>query len=162
MKSDHHAVLNRCVVVHLAHFKSPTFGTPLHGDNSEPGQPCVETISGKEVQEGEEVELQCESEGGRPPAEIMWWDGEGRRIVSDVTEHVKRMEDRKTFKTVSTLRFKPSTGQQVKCSAHNDAFPAMRLSHGLWLALAGQPAVQEIQLADGEDVTIRCSTEQIK
>ena len=57
------------------------------------------------------LKLQYESQGGRPPAEIQWWDGEGRRIVSDVTEHVKRMEDTKMFKTVSTLRFTPSTGQ---------------------------------------------------
>jgi len=115
-----------------------------------------------EVQEGEEVELQCESQGGRPPAEIQWWDGEGKRIVSDVTEHVRKMENTKMFKTVSTLRFTPSTGQQVKCSAHNDAFPAMRLSHPLWIIIKGHPNVEEIELGDGDSVKVNCFDKGIK
>merc|ERR1711874_337811 len=96
------------------------------------------------------------SQGGRPPAEIMWWDGEGRRIVSDVTEHVKRMEDRKTFKTVSTLRFKPSTGQQIKCSAHNDAFHTGKVSDLLEITIKGKPKVELKTLEDGDSVKIFC------
>ena len=53
------------------------------------------------------MDLKCQSQGGRPPAEIQWWDGEGRRIVSDVTEHIMRMGDRKTFKTKSNLKIIP-------------------------------------------------------
>ena len=82
--------------------------------NSEPGQPYIVQAMEDgvmEVKEGEEVELQCESQGGRPPAEIQWWDGEGRRIVS---EHVRRKEDRKTFKTVSILKFVPNQPITVK------------------------------------------------
>merc|ERR1712013_381073 len=92
-----------------------THGSPLNSEimdiNSEPGKPYIMQAMEEEmmeVQEGEEVELQCESQGGRPPAEIQWWDGVGRRIVSDVTEHVKRMEDTKMFKTVSTVIIKSS------------------------------------------------------
>jgi hypothetical protein len=128
--------------------------------NSEPGQPFILQAREEEVlevQEGEEVELQCESQGGRPPAEIMWWDGEGRRIVSDVTEHVKRMEDRKTFKTVSTLRFKPSTGQQIKCSAHNDAFHTGKVSDLLEIRIKGKPRVELKTLEDGDSVKIFCN-----
>merc|ERR1712013_412754 len=140
-----------------------THGSPLNSEimdiNSEPGKPYIMQAMEEEmmeVQEGEEVELQCESQGGRPPAEIQWWDEEGRRIVSDVTEHVKRMEDTKMFKTVSTLRFTPSMGQQVKCSAHNDAFPAIRQSHGIMLELLGQPQLQFEQLEDEASVKITC------
>merc|ERR1739838_165009 len=104
-----------------------TNGSPLHSNiinlNSEPGQPYIVNIKDidfKQMKEGEEVELQCVSQGGRPPAEIQWRDGEGRRIVSDVTEHVMRMEDRKTFKTVSTLKFKPNQSISVKCIVSND------------------------------------------
>ena len=45
--------------------------------NSEPGHPYI--IQRKErgimeVEVGEEVKLECESQGGRPPAEIQWWE----------------------------------------------------------------------------------------
>ena len=129
--------------------------------NSEPGRPfIVQAMADRvmEVKEAEEVELQCESQGGRPPAEIQWWDGEGRRIVSDVTEHVMRMEDRKTFKTVSTLKFKPSAGQKIKCSAHNDAFPKGKVSDSLEILFKGQPRVEVKSLEDGDSVKIFCNT----
>merc|ERR1712013_791265 len=124
-----------------------THGSPLNSEimdiNSEPGKPYI---------------MQCESQGGRPPAEIQWWDGEGRRIVSDVTEHVKRMMDTNMFKTVSTLRFTPSMGQQVKCSAHNDAFPAGRMSDAVQIgAVNHQPVVVHIkQVEEGDSVKIVC------
>jgi len=146
--------------VYLACFIAHTFGTPLHGDilgtNSEPGQPYVQTISGKEVQEGEEVELQCESEGGRPPAEIIWWDGEGRRIAVDVTEHVKKMEDSNTLKTVSTVKVKASKYPLVKCSAHNEVFPAGRMSDTIQIGTRHQPKVEIKELQDGDSVKITC------
>jgi len=157
VKSEQHAVLIRCIVVYLAYFISPTFGTPLHGDilgiNSEPGQPYVETISGKE---GEEVELQCQSQGGRPPAEIMWWDGEGRRIAVDVTEHVNKMEDTNTFKTVSTVKIKASKYPLIKCSAHNEVFPAGRMSDTIQIGTKHQPEVEIKELQDGDSVKITC------
>jgi len=80
----------------------------------------------------------------------------GRRIVSDVTEHVMRMDDRKTFKTVSTLRFKPAAGQKVKCSAHNDAFPTGKVSDYLEIAIKGKPKVEVKSLEDGDSVKIFC------
>jgi len=160
VKSEQSAVIIRCIG-YLAYFISPTFGTPLSGDmlgiNSEPGQPYVDTISVKEVQEGEEVELQCESLGGRPPAEIMWWDGEGRRIVADVTEHVTKMEDTNTFKTISTVKIKVSKYPHIKCSAHNEVFPAGRMSDTLQLASKHQPLPVEIkEIQDGDSVKIIC------
>merc|ERR1712013_925958 len=123
-----------------------THGSPLNSEimdiNSEPGKPYI---------------MQCESQGGRPPAEIQWWDGEGRRIVSDVTEHVKRMEDTNMFKTVSTLRFRPSTGQRVKCSAHNDAFRTGKVSDYIEIIIKGKPKVETKSLEDGDSVKIFCN-----
>ena len=51
--------------------------------NCEPGKPYI--VQAREgdsvmVEPGEEVELHCQSQGGKPPAEIEWWDGSGRRI----------------------------------------------------------------------------------
>merc|ERR1712013_571225 len=134
-----------------------THGSPLNSEimdiNSEPGKPYIMQAMEEEmmeVQEGEEVELQCESQGGRPPAEIQWWDGEGRRIVSDVTEHVKRMEDTKMFKTVSTVI--------IKCSARNEVFPAGRMSDAVQIGTVNhQPVVVHIkQVEEGDSVKIVC------
>jgi len=131
--------------------------------NTEPGIPYI--VQAKEdgvmeVEKLEEVELQCESQGGRPPAEIQWWDGEGRRIVSDVTEHVMRMEDRKTFKTVSTLKIKASNYQLITCSAHNDVFPAGRMSKSVQIGTEDQVEVETKELEDGDSVEIICQEQQ--
>jgi len=114
-----------------------------------------------EVEEGEEVVLECQSQGAKPPAEIQWWDGDGKRIVSDVTEHVARMENDKKFKTVSTLRFKPRKGQHIKCSAHNDIYPIGKMSNSLEIAFKGQPKKEVTELEDGDSVKIFCNNEKI-
>jgi len=131
--------------------------------NREPGQPYIVQANEEdmmEVQEGEEVELECQSQGGRPPAEIQWWDGEGRRIVSDVTEHVVRMEDRKTFKTVSTLKFTPDQPISVKCSVSNDAFPAIKKSETLQIKFKGQEKLEIKKVSEGESFLIECKTDE--
>ena len=84
--------------------------------NSEPGKPHILQAREKdllEVKEGEEVELECQSQGGKPPAELQWWDGKGNRIVSNVREEVSRMGEGKTFKTVSHLKFVPKKSVTV-------------------------------------------------
>eukprot|EP00092_Neocalanus_flemingeri_P006230 GFUD01006704.1.p1 GENE.GFUD01006704.1~~GFUD01006704.1.p1 ORF type:complete len:471 (+),score=143.04 GFUD01006704.1:104-1414(+) len=127
--------------------------------NSEPGQPYIVQAREEdmmEVQEGEEVELECQSQGGRPPAEIQWWDGEGRRIVSDVTEHVKRMEDRKTFKTVSTLKFTPDQPMRIKCSAHNDQFPDTKQSDGMEVVFKETMRMVTKTLKEEESFEVKC------
>merc|ERR1719317_95066 len=141
-----------------------THGSPLNSEildmNSEPGKPYIMQAKEEEmmeVQEGEEVELQCESQGGRPPAEIQWCDGEGRRIVSGVTEHVKRMEDTNMFKTVSTVIIKSSEYSLIKCSAHNEIFPAGRMSDAVQIVIKGKPKVETKSLEDGDSVKIFCN-----
>jgi len=140
-------------------------GSPFNSEmiymNSEPGQPYIMQAMEEEmmeVQEGEEVELQCASQGGRPPAEIQWWDGEGRRIVSDVTEHVRKMEDTNMFKTVSTVKIKSSEYSMIKCSAHNEVFPAGRMSDAVQIdTLNHQPVLVQIkELEEGDSVKIVC------
>eukprot|EP00092_Neocalanus_flemingeri_P060297 GFUD01072253.1.p1 GENE.GFUD01072253.1~~GFUD01072253.1.p1 ORF type:complete len:437 (+),score=146.30 GFUD01072253.1:40-1350(+) len=127
--------------------------------NSEPGQPYIVQAREEdmvEIKEGEEVELECQSQGGRPPAEIQWWDGEGRRIVSDVTEHVKRMEDRKTFKTVSTLKFTPDQPMRIKCSAHNDQFPDTKQSDGMEVVFKETMRMVTKTLKEEESFEVKC------
>ena len=56
--------------------------------NCEPGKPyIVQAQEGEELQvgAGQEVELHCQSQGGKPPAEIHWWDTDtGDRIVANM------------------------------------------------------------------------------
>ena len=56
--------------------------------NCQPGQPyIVEAQEGDTLllEQGEEVELHCQSQGGKPPAEIHWWDGAGNRISAGMS-----------------------------------------------------------------------------
>ena len=53
--------------------------------NCEPGKPYI--VQAREgdsllVSAGDEVELQCESQGGKPPAEVEWWDDKGARLIA--------------------------------------------------------------------------------
>merc|ERR1711915_76819 len=131
--------------------------------DTEPGQPyIVQGIRQKilEIGQGDVVELQCESQGGRPPAELQWWDMETeKRIVSDVTEHVTHTEGSNTFKTVSKLKFKPIHGQRIQCSAHNEVFPGGRMSKPLQLGSKHPKDNVIIRFSENESVNIECDDE---
>ena len=132
--------------------------------NSEPGKPYIMQAMEEEmmeVQEGEEVELQCESQGGRPPAEIQWWDGEGRRIISGVTEHVRKMEARKTLKTISKLKFHYKESISIKCTASSDAFPVSKESKYLIIS-NDNDELESRTLKEGESLSIECAPEVSK
>ena len=64
--------------------------------NCEPGQPYIveaqqgDTIS---LERGEEVELHCQSQGGKPPAEIHWWDSLGNRISAGMSGNETQAQD---------------------------------------------------------------------
>merc|ERR1712107_957099 len=70
---------------------------------------------------GEELLLTCESQGGRPHAELQWRDAEGQRVFGHVQEHITRIGASSTFKTVSTLRFNPLHPMAVTCTAHSSS-----------------------------------------
>jgi len=131
--------------------------------DTEPGQPyIVQGISKKilEIEQGKNVELQCESHGGKPPAELRWWDVETeRRIVSNVTEHVTQNEASNTFKTVSRLKFKPIHGQKIQCSAHSEVFPGGRMSKPLQLGSKLPKNNVIIWLGENESINIKCDDE---
>jgi len=148
-----------CIVVKCRNIKARSVEA-----DTEPGQPyIVQGIRQKilEIERGNEVELQCESQGGRPPAELQWWDMETeKRIVSDVTEHVTHTEDSNTFNTVSKLKFKHIPGQRIQCSAHNEVFPGGRMSKPLLLGSKKHPKDNIIiQLSENESVNIKCDDE---
>merc|ERR1719244_1954976 len=99
--------------------------------NSPPGQPHI--IQGQkadqlEVDQGEVVELECESYGGKPAPQIDWVDGTGNKILSDVTQHVSKIGETGLFRTSSALRLKLEMPKVIICIAQSDAFPTKKVS----------------------------------
>merc|ERR1719410_1404288 len=117
-----------------------------------------------EVEEGEEVELQCETSGAKPPADIQWRDSEGDIILSNMLETVKRNPQTDTFRTVSSIKLKPKKDMELSCGAYSDTFPVMKESRKLKLKMNYKPSLslnvtEEYKVPAGTDLTITCSSE---
>jgi hypothetical protein len=116
-----------------------------------------------EVMEGEEVVLECESHGAKPAAEIQWMDADGKVIMSNLLETVTKMKKSKTFKTVSTLRMKPSHPMSLTCSASSEAFKEPRNSRKLEIELKYKPKlklnVTNESVKDGQSLVVKCSAQ---
>ena len=126
----------------------------------EPGRPSiVEAREGDwvEVERGEELLLTCESQGGRPHAEIQWRDAEGQIILGHAQEHITRIQDTNSFKTVSTLRFNPLQPMVVTCTAHSEAFPEVLRSSPLTVQLSRKVQEEQVMVRTGGSVTISIS-----
>eukprot|EP00092_Neocalanus_flemingeri_P058883 GFUD01070276.1.p1 GENE.GFUD01070276.1~~GFUD01070276.1.p1 ORF type:complete len:246 (+),score=58.86 GFUD01070276.1:3-740(+) len=70
------------------------------------------------------------------------------------------MEDRKTFMTVSTLKFIPSKPISVKCTVSNDAFPEIKESEILQIRFKGQVKIEIKKVSEGESLLIECNTDK--
>ena len=124
----------------------------------EPGVPSIlEARDGDwvEVDQGEELLLTCESQGGRPHAELQWRDAEGQRVFGHVQEHVTRIGSSPTFKTVSTLRFNPLQPMAVTCTAHSEAFTKVASSRPLTVQLRRKVEEEEVKLREGGSVRLQ-------
>ena len=60
--------------------------------NTEPGRPRIKTSEDVlMVEVGDEVDLECQSTGGRPAGQLDWWNADtGEQIISEVTTSVHR------------------------------------------------------------------------
>merc|ERR1719188_629351 len=126
----------------------------------EPGVPSIlEAREGDwvEVDQGEELLLTCESQGGRPHAELQWRDAEGQRVFGHVQEHVTRIGSSPTFKTVSTLRFNPLQPMAVTCTAHSEAFTKVTSSRPLTVQLRRKVEEEEVKVKIGANTELSCS-----
>merc|ERR1711915_177638 len=127
---------------------------------SEPGQPHIVQAKNSdfiEVADGDEIELQCESHGGKPAADLSWFTGSGQRLLSDVTQHVSRVENTDLFKTVSILKHVVNGPQEIICEAHSDAFPKARKSRTLKIGIAKSSEYEVKKVKEGESFIIECS-----
>merc|ERR1712061_921514 len=126
----------------------------------EPGMPSIlEAREGDwvEVDQGEELLLTCESQGGRPHAELQWRDAEGQRVFGHVQEHITRIGTSPTFKTVSTLRFNPLQPMVVTCTAHSEAFTKVASSRPLTVQLRRKVEEEEVKVRIGANTELSCS-----
>jgi hypothetical protein len=131
--------------------------------NVQPGQPHILEARDEgrlQVEAGERLELSCQSQGGRPFAELQWRDGKGRRLVGeDVEEHVTRIEDTSMFRTLSKLKMSVEAAMSVTCTAHSEAFPELRESAPLEVTLAGEPELEVVRVCEGQTFKLECADE---
>ncbi|OXA59029.1 irregular chiasm C-roughest protein isoform X2 [Folsomia candida] len=72
--------------------------------------------------EDREIQLECISRAGKPPAEITWIDGSGQEIKTGVEPIKEPLDDGKRFNSRSILKFQPKKEHHNKtftCQAHN-------------------------------------------
>ncbi|XP_022239753.1 irregular chiasm C-roughest protein-like isoform X2 [Limulus polyphemus] len=89
-----------------------------------------------ETTAGMSVELTCESNGGKPTAELAWLDGEGNVVAQGIEFTTQQLGDNKRANAALTWTFKPSRehdGKTFSCRSEN---PALK-----------QPIVTSIKLA---------------
>jgi len=131
--------------------------------NIPPGKPKIlqgDSYVNSAFIKGDNVELECESHGAKPFAELSWLDENDNPLIFDVIEQIKRIDKSNTFKSVSTVTFKMEDNQmRIKCAAHSDAFPVPAVSQILELgdSEVSEPAEEVIEASEGETFEIVCS-----
>jgi len=128
----------------------------------EPGRPSIlEAREGDwvEVEQGDELLLTCESHGGRPHAEIQWKDKNDSPVMGNAVEHVTRIGNTNSFKTVSVLRFNPLEPMTVTCTAHSEGFPEVRRSRDLMVQLRKKVEEEEVTVRNGDNIQLTCGTD---
>jgi len=123
--------------------------------NIEPGLPHIQEGDRISLEKADTAQLTCQSSGGRPAPELEWWDElTGERVRSEVTQHVERSG--RTFRTTSTLRTPVNKYSRFYCTAHSEAFPALKKSSVVEVNIRGEPRLESVQLRTGESVKIFC------
>ena len=151
----------------------PAAGQPGVSSNSvqvsvfhEPGVPHI--LQAKygdliEVEAGQEVTLECQTQGGKPGADVVWKHGDGSKVEAEVMDIVTRMEDERTFKTTSVLKMIPENNEDVYCEASSSMFPVPRQSPTVKIrikdALSARLRFSKDVVKVGDDVDVRCIVE---
>ena len=135
----------------------------------EPGRPHIlQTKLGDvmEVVESQVVQLECDTQGGKPAADIIWRHGDGSRLESEVVDMISRMDDRKLFRTKSVLKFVPDRNEQIYCEAVSEVFRVPLKSPEIKIRLKNSPRAnlkfskEVVQV--GENIQVDCEVEGTK
>ena len=146
--------------------RSPPVRVRVH---QQPGPPHILQAKYGDLVEaapGEVVRLECETQGGKPGADIVWRHGDGSKVEAEVMDIVTRMEDERQFRTRSVLKMVPEAAEEtVYCEASSAVFPAARQSPPVRIRVRGQMAAslefskEEVEVGDTVDVTCRVENE---
>ena len=114
-----------------------------------------------EVHEGDQAELHCVSQGGKPAAEIEWRrDGQPVTELDRIFEEVSRMGD--GWKTRSTFTFRPEGLTNVTCLASNEVVREPRVSSALEVRVRGRPRVEvkvdQDVVREGDSFEVLCKS----
>lgn len=132
----------------------------------EPGRPHILQAKLGDVMDavvGEVVELQCETQGGRPAADIIWRHGDGSRLEAEVRDIISTMEETKLFKTTSAIKFVPEQDEEIYCEAVSEIFMIPRKSPAMKIRVKGsaraslQFSTEDVKVGEDVDVTCRVS-----
>jgi len=130
-----------------------------------PGQPDIKQARGAdtlETMEGDEVVLDCESTEAKPAAKVKWTNHKGQLLHANLIEAVHKNVESKTFRTVSTLKLKPTENLSLACSAFSESFPEPRISrtldikikHSPWLSLN----ILTEPIEESHSLVVRCES----
>lgn len=135
-----------------------------------PDNPTITQGSHIVTTEDREIELECVSKGGKPPAEITWIDGFGNVIKDGIENFSQQMENSKLFEARSILKFVPKKehhNSTMTCQAQNTAdrtYKSARLKFEVKFApkvsvsvISGALANGRIQ--EGSEVRMACRAE---
>jgi hypothetical protein len=117
-----------------------------------------------EVARGRQLVLRCESQGGRPAAELQWRrDGREVRELDSITEEVTRMGDNSGgWRTISTFSFRPEESTRITCLASSPATAVPRESSPLEVQVRGRPRVEVVVdqevVKEGDSFEVICKS----
>ena len=131
--------------------------------SSVPGTPYIRQAEDRdvlEVVERQTLVLDCFSQGARPPAEIHW-HRDGQRMAGNIKETVSREQGGDTFRTHSSLTFRPTSNVKIKCSSYSDQFPETRYSRELSIRLRYPPKLDiktPETVKEGDKFSVTCDS----
>jgi CD80-like C2-set immunoglobulin domain len=127
-----------------------------------PGDPLIVQGGVIQADEGAATVIQCISPGGKPAADILWYDGDGDVVMNNVELRTIRLEDGKRFNTSSVVSFTADRrhhNRTFTCSASNIADRSRRTVSVL-IVVRYAPSVRLTPSRDvaveGETVSYSC------
>lgn len=127
-----------------------------------PGDPLIVQGGVIQADEGTATTIECVSPGGKPAADILWYDGDGDVVMNNVELRTIRLEDGKRFNTSSAVRIvadRRHHNRSFTCSASNIADRSRRTVSVL-LAVRYAPSIRLMPsrelAAEGETLTYSC------
>ncbi|VVC36584.1 Hypothetical protein CINCED_3A013482 [Cinara cedri] len=114
------------------------------------------------------LELECVSEGGKPPAELTWTDGSGNPIVDGIKTYIEAMSiDPRRSLTKSVLTITPKMEHHnttIRCHAHNKGSEHKKLHAKITMNVKYAPKIELVmigspkKLVEGMNIQFLCKT----